>query len=265
MPNFKDLRDKGLYRSIDILDEVIESYNIKHISKNNRNACLRYLQRKLEGKYDNSIKKGVYYHRKEIDELFENKNVINYFHKIANQSANYITDKALAYETLSELKDNKQLLREKWKQAGLTESEGKTLEIDKITQKEYLTVDELLFLNLKGLVLRSSLSEEEKSLLAWYHQQEAVDEAETKQVEELFYRKKLEIMITALFEQYFTLDERKLKNDINNYVRGGESSVIVTYDGSINNNLPEQTVTRSNLRLQNNKNYYKKGSILNSV
>lgn len=65
-------------------------------------------------------------------------------------------------------------------------------------------------------------------------------------------------MITALFEQYFTLDERKLKNDINNYVRGGERSVIVTYDGSINNNLPEQTVTRSNLRLQNNKNYYKK-------
>lgn len=262
MAKSADLREQGFFSIDNILETVIIIYRIRDKDKRLIANIRREIQRYMKDKpFEQPIKQrgSTHYFKQDvIDEMLCDKAMINYFEKTSGHSRSYKTNLELAYERQSELKEVEKVLSEKWEKVGLTEEEGKQLEIDKITQKEYLTVDELLFLNLKGLVLRSSLSEEEKSLLAWYHQQEAADEAETKQVEELFYRKKLEIMITALFEQYFTLDERKLKNDINNYVRGGESSVIVTYDGSINNNLPEQTVTRSNLRLQNNKNYYKK-------
>lgn len=61
-------------------------------------------------------------------------------------------------------------------------------------------------------------------------------------------KKKLEIMITALFNKKFTLDENKLREDVSNFVRSGKFSC--------GNEDPR--IRRSYLRLQNYNEYFHK-------
>ena len=140
----------------------------------------------------------------------------------------------------------------------MTKDEGYLLQFDQFNEKKYLRVDELQQLHKKGLILREDLTEEEKEHLKLYEYFLATSKAEDKRIEELFKERKIEIMITALFNKFFTLKENLLKEDISNYVHCGK------YDSDLKELSIEDTTTkkqnvtvrRSYERLQDNKNYY---------
>lgn len=135
-------------------------------------------------------------------------------------------------ESMKALKKDRKVLMEKLE---LSEEEALFLEADKVTKRQYLRMDELDFLNKKGLVLRDSLNDEETEDLNSFNYYEMIFESEEKEAEELFLQKKLEFMITALFNQNFILDEKKLREDIGLWVHSGktEYSTIFKVNGEI--------------------------------
>lgn len=78
------------------------------------------------------------------------------------------------------------------------------------------------------------------------------------QIEEMFRQTKLELMITALFNERFTLKESQLHDDISNYVRGGEYSVTVTDKNNLTKikKIEDVSVRRSYLRLFHERDKY---------
>lgn len=120
--------------------------------------------------------------------------------------------------------------------------------------REFLKIDELLYLNHKGLVLYDSLSKHEKNMLEFYNNdkkqehQEALkikkeNEKRIKEVE----NKQLEIMIYALFSDKFKLNKSLLLTDMNN-------QEIYEKQG-IQESTPE--ILRSIDRLKDYRNYFK--------
>ncbi|MCC0643527.1 hypothetical protein [Clostridioides sp. ZZV14-6150] len=102
--------------------------------------------------------------------------------------------------------------------------------------------------------LRSDLSDEDKETLKLYETFLRQSESEEREIERLFQQTKLEIMITALFNEQFSLNEELLMKDIKNYVRGGEYTAIDAYQAK----SQEMVVRRSYLRLKKKKGYVQK-------
>lgn len=256
MPKRKDLRHKGLYSTENIRDEVKKIYNITY--QCNDKTIMRHIQRYMVNHHKSSPPNAIgYYERKVVDSYLSNKQTKEHFNKIISGNIDYKSDEALMLERKSELDKNKNELYGLWEKAGLTKEEGNLLEIDKITRKEYLTVEELLYLDKKGLVLKSDLTNEETKYLKLHEQMKQQSKNEEKEIQELFYRKKIEIMITALFNEYYTLNEEDLYNDISLYVHGGGNSIVYTENGTTNNeHIPDQEVSRANSRLQDINNYF---------
>ena len=150
MAKSADLREQGFFSIDNILETVIIIYRIRDKDKRLIANIRREIQRYMKDKpFEQPIKQrgSTHYFKQDvIDEMLCDKAMINYFEKTSGHSRSYKTNLELAYERQSELKEVEKVLSEKWEKVGLTEEEGKQLEIDKITQKEYLTVDELLFL-----------------------------------------------------------------------------------------------------------------------
>ena len=246
----------------------IEVKQIYSISNNDTDQALRhYIQRffteycKETGyKPEEFQQKGnaLYYNRLAKEAFLTDPKVIKHFERIKTKSTSYSKNIQVAYGEKAEFDKARQALKSKWEKAGLTDEEGNQLEFDKQTRKEFLTVDELLFLGLKGMIKKSSLSEIDKEILNWFHEQEMIEETENKHIEQLFYLKKLEIMISAIFNEKYKLNEKKLRADIMNVVRGGDYSVLFTQNGYIEDQAPEQVVRRSYLDLQSYKKYYEK-------
>lgn len=251
-----------------VKDILCEAKQIYSINSDDHDAALKaYIQHFLtnyckENNYRpkdlGEAGKALYYERKVVDALLSNKKVIHYFTKKHSSLKTYKKNIQLAYGEKSELDAKKQSLLKKWEQAGLTEEEGNKLEFDKLTSKQYLTVDELIVLGLEGMIPRSSLSDVDKDRLKWFHDQEILEEEEIKRTEQLLYLKKIEIMLSAIFNEEYKLDEEKLRRDILNVIRGGEYSPLITNNGFIEDQNPEQAVRRSYKNLQSCKNYYKK-------
>lgn len=256
MPKMKDLRKEGLFSTPNILEEVKRIYKIT--AEYEDKSIKRHIQRFFKEHHISFVQigNGRYYKRKAVDSYLSNEKTIKHFNYITSKNLEIKTDEALMIERKAELDEKRRELYESWKKAGLTVEEGKFLEIDKITRKEYLTVDELLYLDKKGLVLKSDLNNEETEDLRQYYIMAQQSEREDKEIEEIFHKKKIEIMITALFNEHFILDEKTLHNDISLYVRGGENSIVYTEYGLMNEDkIPDQSVTRANLRLQDINNY----------
>lgn len=130
------------------------------------------------------------------------------------------------------------------------------LDVDRFGLKEYVTADELVILKKEGMHLRAELSDEDKETLTLYETFSSRNESEEREIERLFEQTKLEIMITALFNERFSLNEELLMKDIKNHVRGGEYSSLDAYQGTSQN----MVVRRSYLRLKKKKGYvHRKG------
>ena len=72
---------------------------------------------------------------------------------------------------------------------------------DEATLGEYVTLDELLYLGLKGIIRREDLTEEQHDELEWREAEIEAKKREDEEIEELFHRKKYEIMLEALFNE----------------------------------------------------------------
>ena len=83
----------------------------------------------------------------------------------------------------------------------------------------YLTVDELLAVNRKGLTRINELTPTEYDMLEDYRNDIVYEQETNARIASILKDKKLEIMITALFEDKFILLEEQLKEDISNHIR----------------------------------------------
>ena len=240
--------NKTLYSTFEILEEAKKIY---HINTNDADLKMRRkIQRFIKDKnYPNYSKnRKTLIRREDVYDLLYDEKMIKYFGKIGSKNFNYQTNDELLHDEKAELNSLRNNLFDSWEKAGLSQEEGFAIEADKVTDREYLRADELIFLKRKGLTLKSDLSDEEAELIQLYNENLDKFNYQEKHIKEMFNKKKLEIMITALFDKEFVIDEDRLLMDITNYVRCGESSC--------GNDDP--SVRRSYLQLQNPKSYFHK-------
>lgn len=237
--------NKTLYSTFEILEEAKKIY---HINTNDADLKMRRkIQRFIKNKnYSNYSKnRKTLIRREDVYDLLYDEKMIKYFGKIGSKNFNYQTNDELLHDEKAELNSLRNNLFDSWEKAGLSQEEGFAIEADKVTNREYLRADELIFLKRKGLTLKSDLSDEEAELIQQYNEHLDKFNYQEKRIKELFDKKKLEIMITALFDKEFVIDEDRLLKDITNYVRTGESS----------GNGDDPSVRRSYMQLQNPKSY----------
>lgn len=252
----------------DILERAKEEYGINNYYydddydvKEDMNMT-RHIQRYMnDNKKPYVLVKGKgkarYYAWEDVEEYFNDVKVERYYRNIAGKDSTYTTNKEIQLEQEQEFESFRKERLKLLEKAGLTEDDGNFLDVDRFGLKEYVTVDELVILKKKGMHLRADLSDEDKETLTLYETFQRQSESEEQEIERLFQQTKLEIMITALFNERFSLNEERLMKDIKNYVHGGEYSVMQ----SINKKpLNKQTseVRRSYLRLKKKKGYYQR-------
>ena len=260
MAKTKDLCDKGLYRTTDILKIAKKMYHIT--SDDFDQSMMRKIQRYLKDygikKDPRSTKTGFYYQKSDIDSLLSDKKMRGYFEKTKNSHTKYKTNAELLQIQQAELKQKEDSLRNLWQKVGISPDEGMFLEIDRLTDHNYVRPDELEYLEKKGMTLLKDLTDDERSLLVDYNHFLQRNDAESEQIEILFHQKKIELMITALFNEHYKLDETLLYKDIINYIRGGKYDS--TNNGCIydDGNISSQTIRRSYLRLKEGHDYIHK-------
>lgn len=111
------------------------------------------------------------------------------------------------------------------KKVGLKETDTALIHVNRMNGGDLLFIDELAFLGKKGFVHKSDLTDEEKAELDSYNRVIENMHREEEQIKKAFKEKRLEIMITALFEKYcpeFAIDDELLLKDISTAVRSGE-------------------------------------------
>lgn len=257
--------NQGLISTQQILEILLKVFKVVKIDSDKRKNLERKIQRDFKAKYNSfavkikGSKKTYHYPKEIVEEYVYDEHTIRYFQRVF-KSKYYKPNKLLIAEELQELDEKKQELYSLWEEVGLSKEEGNILQVDQITRKEYLSVDELQQLKKKGMVLRDTLTDEEKEHLELYERHLATSQAEEEQINKLFKEKKIEIMITALFNQSFTLDEDLLKEDISNFVHCGK------YDADLKElSIDDETthkqsasIRRSFERLQKESSYYKK-------
>ncbi len=294
MQNGKIYNLEDLYDINDIILKAKDRFRISNGYQLNRSAVQRFLQIHLKNQNINKScilgKKSAntnYFTNEIINELFSNKDVIRYFERIANKAQNYKTNSELYQERMDEIKSSRVETKQLLKELELTEHDVLFLVNDTNKDHLYLNMDELQFLKKKGIVKIANLTMDEKEMLQLYYKAKEADRIETQKIEETFKYKKLEIMISALFNEKYTLNEELLLDDITNKIRGGEHDTIFyarEIDEKILNNKElsdkqilesagdpylvndnmekisvedlEQPITRSNKRLKDNTNYY---------
>jgi len=244
----------------DILERAKEEYGIL-FDDDNMNIT-RHIQRYMKSKPYVMVKgKGkLHYHTwNDIEEYFNDVKTERHYRKISNKDISYATNKEVLFEQQEQLQVYKKERYRLLEKVGLTEEEGKFLDVDRYGLQEYVQADELEILKKKGMHLRSELSAEETETLKQYEYFQSESEREEQEIDRLFHQTKLEIMITALFNERFSLNEELLIKDIKNYVRGGEYSSIQN-DDTKNNNVkePSMAVRRSYLRFKKQKGYVQK-------
>lgn len=239
----------------DILERAKEEYGITEdwYDANNTRHIQRYMS---ENTKPYVLVKGKgktrYYRGCDVDDYFDDVKVERYYRKIAGKDLTYTTNKEVEFEQEQEFEVFREERRQLQKKAGLTEDDMNFLDVDRFGLKEYVTADELVILKKKGMHLRADLSDEDKETLKQYEIFLSRSESEEREIEHLFEQTKLEIMITALFNERFSLNEERLLKDITNYVRGGEYSSLDAYPYGTSQNM---VVRRSYLRLKKKKGY----------
>lgn len=237
MPKLPDLTKRGLYRLSDIITEAKKTFKIGNLSEYEVTAIKMKINRSIDVL---NIKPTMVKIKQNEYKYIEHSDVYRIFDNNSEYFSGYSSEKNFVYEfqiqsCLDKQKEIDEYLskrEEEYKEVGLTKEEGQYLDVDTALYREYLSVEELKLLNKKGLILRNSsdLKAEDIELLKENEQIALQFEAEEKMVDELFYKKKLEIMITALFDKYFELDEKQLREDIYNYVHGVNGTIVKGMD-----------------------------------
>lgn len=191
-----------------------------------------------------------YYSLKQVEQiLYSDEGLHKYFVSLAKESATkefevrLKSDKEYDHLANEEMQNNSLDLFDRLEKLELNISNFLELVDDDLHDKMFLTIEELEFLDKKGLVLRDSLTENEFDSLMFYYEREKEEKEITSRIKEMFPQKKLEIMITALFNEKFKLDEDLLLSDISN------SCWSVTYP------IPEPEMFRSMDRLKDFRYY----------
>lgn len=256
--------DRNQFFSIkQIFEKLKECYKIPRIDKREQDVIIRKLQRdlkKLEPNPQKGNKHTYYYPKQIVEEYLDSAKTFRYFRN-RYKTGNYKPNNLLIAEEKEELNQQERAIYTLWEEVGLTTEEGNFLQFDQFNQKEYLRPDELKQLGKKGLVPRDSLTDEEIEDLSLYDYVLRTNQAEEKRINHLFQKKKMEIMLTALFNQYFVLDEDLLKKDISNYVHMGKFDMIedeAKEEKSLKSKRNHAPARRSFEKLQNASNYYKK-------
>lgn len=232
-----------------IVTDLEDTNNIRHIQRYMSKNAKPYVLVKGKGK-------ARYYRWSDVEDYFNDVKTERYYRKISEKDLTYTTNKEVLFEQQEQLEANKEEHRKLFKKVGLTEAEGNFLDADRFGLQEYVQADELEILKKRGMHLRSELSEEDMETLRQYHIFLAKSEREEQEIDRLFHQTKLEIMISALFNERFSLNEELLMNDIKNYVRGGEYSTIQRDNAK----SPSMAVRRSYLRFKKQKGYVQKRS-----
>lgn len=259
MAKNEGLKKGELICTEDILLKVKNCYGVKETFSDSavKKRIDRFLKLQIE---DNiiTIEKRIgnerYFKSEIMDLVLNDGEMRTYFANKFEKRRNYKTNYELLIEQKNELKSMKQEIYALWEKVGLSKEEGNYLEFDKFNEQRYLRADELEVLDKKGMVLKDTLTADELEKLEMYNRNMLQYEYETKKVEEVFLQKKMEIMITALFNRYFILDEETLRKDIENSVRYGKfDSTNLDVEYYLGKNVPSQDLYRSYLRLKENK------------
>lgn len=263
--------EKEVLSVTDIINEIGINYgvDIKDIEKDNNGCIRRQIQRILKDKPDveNSYEKrkqnqARYFSRKIVDDMFGSKEFQEYIKKQIKKNPTYNSNIELLYERIRAFDRMQEEMHKLWESVGLTEEEGKYLELDKVTEKKYLRADELEVLQRKGLQLREELPEEDKKTLKEYEIFLLESESKEKEIERFYREKKMEIMISTLFNEHYSLDEEKLRNDIENYVQNDGIDVAIINEVALKEKgiYPMQSfpIKRITDNLKNSSYYVKK-------
>jgi hypothetical protein len=264
MAKLKDYSKQNLFTTTDILDEIKKYYDIK--DKEYDASIIRKIQRFMKDnkiKVEKSIGRSKYYNWSAVEVLLNDANIIRYCRRIAGKKDTYQTNHMVLQEQKEELDAIQNMIVQLQESVGVTPEEAMILDLDKATDQIYLSVDELKLFNdnkivKKGLCLKEDLSNDEKEFLNDYQNHLRSEDYTEKKIEQLFHEKKLELMITALFEnQGFTLDEALLRTDISIFLRAGKYTATFN---SVDLDLkePSPIERRSFLRLKQGKGYVRK-------
>lgn len=186
-----------------------------------------------------------------VKSYLNKERTIKYFQKFRKNKPEYRNTDFLLNESeiiLNEINTNQYKLAEK---VGFV-NENKEITLDYSIactySNKYLTPQEMLWLNKKGkLFLRAELTEIEIIELEQYWRITNED----KEIEKEFLEAKTALMLEALFNQSFELDEDKLKKDIANKVH----CYSLPLDSQVDSTA---SIMRSIERLKDYRNYYTK-------
>lgn len=264
MAKNEDFDSQGKISIKQILEILLKVFKVDKITEKDRKKLTRKIQRDFQEDYKTyAVKvrgsKANYYPKEIVVEYVYDEHTIRYFNRVF-KSMYYRPNKLLIAEQLEELDERKQEIYSSWEEVGLSKEDGNILQFDQFNEKKYLTVDELKQLNKKGLVFRDTLTNDEKEHLELYKYHLATNQAQDQEIEKIFKEKKLEIMITALFNQSFTLNEDLLKDDIKSVIKGGKYDPNLKQISIDDKSTEKQNVSarRSYERLQKDSNYYTK-------
>lgn len=186
-----------------------------------------------------------------VKSYLNKEKIIKYFQKFRENKPEYRNTDFLLNESeiiLNEINTNQYKLAEK---VGFV-NENKEITLDYSIactySNKYLNPQEMLVLDKKGkLFLREELSEIEKIELENFWRIYNED----KEIEKEFLEIKTVVMLSALFNKFFRLDEDKLKKDIANKVHCYGLPLDSQAD-------PTADIMRSIERLKDYRNYYTK-------
>lgn len=153
MAKSKDRRSEGLFSFNDIMNEAKSAF---HISENNTDEAInRQIRRTVKEKYKTTMIDGTYYvdrHTLECVLL----DLDSYFSGIVSETdkKKYAIGKSVEetiQDHVSEIKHEDEKLKSQLSEAGITKDDYMMLLSDEATLGEYVTLDELLYLGLKGI------------------------------------------------------------------------------------------------------------------
>ncbi len=295
MAKAKDRKSVGYYTIKDILKEAKARFKIK--GSYDDVAIDQYIRRTIskieqptvfidekriqfESLHDDKKKrysKKPHYYTRNAVEVVLDKMYDYLYGKKADKSLFDKSVQKLIKDNVEEFKAQDKQLQQRIKRAGLSLEEYYTLQNDKaFGVNELVSLDELEHLGLKGLIFREDLTKEQLESLEHLREFEEQSKYEEEHIEQLFKQKKLEIMITALFNERFELDSKRLYEDIKTCVREhGDIDGIVSINpesyereflNPFSENIDDEIMSgkinleprRSYLRLQDAHSYYTK-------
>lgn len=218
MPKLADMKHKGLYSVSDILKKIKWIYRITNDYDNT--SLLKYIRRYINNNKEYVCSDNPHYvDEKFVNRFFADQRVQKHLAKIGNRATAYKTSEQLELEFESGGLEALNEFLERQKQAGITDEEYGIIMLDESdADHRFLRIEELIAVNRKGLTRKNELTESEEEALIKYYNDLRLDEQNKKEADKLFREKKFEIILTALFEDKFILDEKALKEDIEKYV-----------------------------------------------